>query len=231
MRPMQISAYIDAVLHGNGPAPVLDLRALAEYVVVADQQHMTRAAELLGVPQPTLSRRIARLERSLGLPLLRRHGRRVETTRQGRTLADVARRALQDVNRVLTELSTAHDAHRGLVTLAFLHTLGPSAVPAVIGEFGQTFPDVRFQLVQEGHDEVVDRLRAGDVDIALTAPLPTGPEVASFSLIEQRLCAVVPRDHPLASRKALTLAALAGESFVGFKPGYGLRRITDTWCR
>jgi len=78
---------------------------------------------------------------------------------------------------------------------------------------------------------VVRRLRAGEVDVALTAPMPAGHDLATFPLVEQRLRVVVPRAHPLASRRVLALPSLADERFVGFKSGYGLRQITDEWCR
>lgn len=207
-----------------------DLVALADFVVVAEQEHVTRAAELLGVPQPTLSRRVARLEASLGLPLLVRRGRRVEVTREGVALATVARRAFRDIDREVGELIDARHPSRGVVTLAFLHTLGPVAVPAIVHEFGRSHPGVRFRLVQDSHEAVVRRLRAGEVDVALTAPLPVDPDVASVPLLVQPLRVVVPAGHPLAARRNVTLPSLADEAFIGFKPGYGLRQITDEWC-
>jgi DNA-binding transcriptional LysR family regulator len=208
-----------------------DLVALADFVVVAELSHMTRASEVLGIPQSTLSRRVARLEAELGIPLLRRRGRRIEATREGAALAVTARRALQDIDGTVAELAEAHDASRGVVTLAFLHTLGPVAVPTILREFGRQHPGVRFRLVEEGHDEVVRRLRTGEVDVALTAPLPLDPDVVSVPLLDQALCVVVPTGHPLATRRSVTLSRLADEVFVGFKPGYGLRQITDEWCR
>lgn len=208
-----------------------DLRALADFVVVAELGHLTRAAELLGVPQSTLSRRIRRLETALGTDLLVRRGRGVAASRAGVRLAEVARRALEDLDRGVAELVGAQDAGRGVVHLAFLHTLGPSAVPLVIREFHRNHPEVRFRLVQEGHDGVVGKLRDGDVDVALTAPLPVGPDVGTVPLVQQELCLVVPRAHALASRSTVRLASLAAEIFVGFKQGYGMRQIADEWCR
>jgi DNA-binding transcriptional LysR family regulator len=208
-----------------------DLTSLAGFVVVADLEHMTRASAVLGIPQSTLSRRIHRLEVSLGFPLLARRGRRIEVTSAGRELADVARRSFGDVDREVATLAEAQAASRGLVTLAFLHTLGPVAVPAIIREFSGIRPGVRFRLVQDAHDEVVRRLRAGEVDVALTAPLPAEKDVKAVPLVEQRLCVVVPAAHRLAARRSVELGSLAEEGFVGFKPGYGLRRISDEWCR
>lgn len=213
-----------------GPAP-LDLRALADFVVVAELEHLTRAAETLGVPQSTLSRRVRRLEAALGTDLLVRRGRGVVASHAGARLAEVARRALEDLDRALADVAGFQEQGRGVVHLAFLHTLGPAAVPLVIREFHRSHPAVRFRLVQEGHEAVLDRLRDGDVDIALTAPLPVGPDVATFPLVEQELCLVVPRGHVLARKRAVHLASLATEGFVGFKRGYGMRQIADDWCR
>lgn len=204
---------------------------LAEFAAVARWQHITRAAEELGIPQPTLSRRIARLERALGVPLLTRRGRGVELTRQGRTLAVALERSLRDVERVLEDLLVDLDATSGSVALAFLHTLGPEVVPRILREFRDSHPEVRFELTQHSHEGVVGRLRDGDADLALTSPLPDDPTLVAVPLHEQRLYLVVPAGHRLEGAERVDLEVAADEPFVGFKHGYGLRQITDDCCR
>ena len=206
------------------------MQALAEFAAVARWQHVTRAAEELGLAQSTLSRRIARLERSLGIPLLLRAGRGVELTRPGRTLAAAVERSLRDVEQTLVDLATDLDPASGRVALAFLHTLGPEVVPRILREFRRDRPLVRFELAQDSHGEVVRRLRAADADIALTSPLPDDPALTAVPLHEQRLYLVVPTGHRLDRVEAVDLAAVAEEPFVGFKHGHGLRRITDDFC-
>jgi DNA-binding transcriptional LysR family regulator len=209
---------------------VPDLTALADFVTVAEVGHLTRAAELLGVPQSTLSRRVSRLEASLGAPLLRRTGRGVTPTPAAVELARAAARGLHDVDRAVAAFTARHDPDAGLVSMAFLHTLGPVAVPRLLSEYRASHPAIRFQLVQEPHEAIMASLRSGEADVALTAPRPDSPDLAARELQRQPLGLVVPAGHRLSGRRGIRLADLAEHAFIGFKPGYGLRRISDDWC-
>src|ERR1700744_1733537 len=93
---------------------------LRQFAVVAREEHITRAAELLGIPQPTLSRSIARLEAELGIPLFTRPGRSVALTRHGRYLLDSAERAVATLRVSLEQLTGEADPLRGRVALGFL---------------------------------------------------------------------------------------------------------------
>lgn len=192
---------------------------------------MTRAAALTGVPQPTLSRSIARLEADLGVALFRRQGRSLRLTRAGRVLLVSAERALAELDAGLGEVVSQADGVRGRVALAFLHTLGPEAVPALVQGFRADHPEARFELVQGSADSLLERLRAGVVDLCLTSPLPEEPGLVARALSRQPLRLVVPSGHRLARAGALDLARAAGEQFVGFAPGYGMRPTTDDLCR
>ena len=211
-------------------ASIPDLTALADFITVAEVGHLTRAADLLGMPQSTLSRRVSRLEAALGAPLLRRTGRGVAPTPAAVELARGAARGLHDVERAVAAFTARHDPGTGLVSMAFLHTLGPVAVPRLLREYRSSHPAIRFQLVQEPHEAIIASLRSGEVDVALTAPRPDSPELASHELERQPLGLVVPAGHRLAGRRAVRLGDLAEHPFIGFKPGYGLRRVTDDWC-
>lgn len=203
---------------------------LVELSAVAREQHVTRAARALGTPQPTLSRHIAALEAQLGVELLARSGRQVRLTASGRALWTAVERALDELDRGLQQVLGDTSPDRGRVAVGFLHTLGPVVVPRILREFRSLHPGIRFDLVQEGHDVLLARLRAGTVDVCLTSPMPDDPAFAALPLQDQPLAALVPENHPLSGRRRLRLAELSGETFVGLKPGYGLRRITDEWC-
>jgi DNA-binding transcriptional LysR family regulator len=204
---------------------------LRQFVAVAHEEHLTRAAELLGVPQPTLSRSIARLEAELGVPLFARPGRSVRLTRHGRLLLEGAERAVAALAGHLQLLADEADPAHGRVALAFLHTLGTEAVPAMLRDFRAVNPGVRFALVQGSADVLLARLRAGEVDLCLTAPLPDEPGMVARPLDSQRIDLVVPAGHRLARRRGVRLAEAAAEDFICLKAGYGLRAITDELCR
>jgi DNA-binding transcriptional LysR family regulator len=205
---------------------------LRQFVAVAREEHMTRAAELLGVPQPTLSRSIARLEAELGVPLFARPGRSIRLTRHGRDLLESSERALLALSASVERLAGEADPSRGRVALGFLHTLGGEIVPRLMRDFRASYPAVRFALVQDGSQRLLARLRDGEIDLCLTAPLPSGPDVLARGLADQRIDLFVPAGHRLAGhRGGMPLAEAADQDFIVMEPGYGLRAITDAMCR
>jgi DNA-binding transcriptional LysR family regulator len=213
----------------GGPVATIAPR-LVEFAVLARELHVTRAAEELGIPQPTLSRRMARLEQELGIALLVRSGRRVWLTAAGQALLRSVDDAVAELDRGLRRVLLDADPGRGRVDLGFVHTLGPVVVPRLLQEFRAHHPGIRFELHQEAHDTMLTRLHAGTIDVCLTSPMPADPDLSTRPLSDQRLICLVPAGHPLARLQRVALAELAQESFVGLKSGYGVRRITDEWC-
>lgn len=238
---MHVSAMIDAMSYesrsvaggppdgAENPVEVLVPR-LVHFAAVARSEHVTRAAEELGVPQPTLSRSMARLEAELGVPLLVRSGRGVRLTRQGRALLAAVEPVLDRLDEACEEIQGEVSATRGKVAFGFLHTMGAEAVPGLLRAFRADHPGIRFSLVQDSAASMLARMRAGELDLCLTSPLPDDPDLAVRALDEQRLYLVVPADHRLAGRRRVRLAEAAGEEFVCMEPGYGLRRIADALC-
>ncbi len=200
---------------------------LALLRAVAVEGHLTRAAERIGVPQPTASRWLAELAQRVGAPVVVRDGRGIRCSRLGELLASGATQALAALETACRAVVEQADPERGLVVLAFLHTMGESRVPALVRAFRVEHPDVRFTLRQGALEDTLGWLRGGAADLALTSPLPTPPEFDSVRLAEQELVATVPVGHRLAGRTRLRLSELAGEPFVGLTPGHGLRTATD----
>jgi DNA-binding transcriptional LysR family regulator len=223
---MNESAGADADAAVDAIAP-----RLRQFVVVAREQHLTRAAELLGVPQPTLSRSMSRLEAELGVALFTRPGRSIRLTRHGRDLLEAAERTVATLSAELGRITGESDPARGRVALGFLHTLGGEMVPGLLRDFRAARPRVRFGLVQDNAHGLLARLRAGEIDLCLTAPLPDDPEVRAQALTEQRIDLFVPVGHRFARRRGVRLAEAAAEDFIAMEPGYGLRAITDELCR
>ncbi|MFE7774106.1 LysR family transcriptional regulator [Streptomyces sp. NPDC057445] len=203
---------------------------LAYFAGVARHEHVTRAAQELAVPQSTLSRAMVRLEQDLGVALFTRKGRTVSLTAAGRTFLASVERALAEVERAAESVRADADPSGGKVAFGFLHTMGSETVPELIRAFRVDHPRVRFTLVQNYGEAMIERLRAGDLDLCLTSPVPDAPDLVARRLDEQRLRLVVPDDHRLATRKRIRLTEAADETFVTLEPGYGLRRITDALC-
>lgn len=151
-------------------------------------------------------------------------------TRAGRLLCEAADRALAALEAGHRAAAEEVSPERGQVALGFLHLLGRSVVPALVSGFRESHPSVRFRLVQDSRQEILDHLAGGVVDLALVSPPPDDPAFAHTVVREEELVLVVPRGHRLADRASVRVAELAGEEFVGLEHGYGLRRITDDLC-
>ncbi|MFE6961394.1 LysR family transcriptional regulator [Streptomyces sp. NPDC057696] len=203
---------------------------LSYFAAVARTEHVTRAAHELGIPQSTLSRALVRLEQDLGVELFARHGRTVSLTPAGRTFLTSVDKALAEVGRAADSVRADADPASGKVAFGFLHTMGSETVPGLIRAFRADHPGIRFSLVQNYGEAMLERLRAGELDLCLTSPIPDAPGLVARRLDEQRLRLVVPDDHRLAGRKRVRLSEAADETFVTLEPGYGLRRITDGLC-
>jgi DNA-binding transcriptional LysR family regulator len=203
---------------------------LAYFAGVARNEHVTRAAQEMRVPQSTLSRAVARLEEDLGVNLFARRGRTVSLTPAGRTFLASVERALTDLERAAEEVRADADAAVGKVAFGFLHTMGAETVPGLIQAFRADHPGIRFSLVQNYGEAMLEGLRRGELDLCLTSPVPDAPDLVARRLDEQKLRLVVPADHRLASRRRIRLSEAAEETFVTLEAGYGLRRITDDLC-
>ncbi|MGW2350601.1 LysR substrate-binding domain-containing protein [Actinacidiphila glaucinigra] len=229
LSPSRDATDMRAELDSTSWATVLAPR-LAQFAAVARHEHVTRAARELGVPQSTLSRAMVRLELDLGVTLFARQGRTVSLTPAGRGFLASVERALGEVEHSAESVRADADPLSGRVAFGFLHTLGPETVPALLRAFRADHPRIRFQLVQNYGEAMLAGLRAGQLDLCLTSPVPDAPDLVVRRLDEQRLRLVVPADHRLASRRRVRLAEASGELFVSLEAGYGLRRITDALC-
>jgi len=205
------------------------MRPLEELVAVARLEHVTAAADELGVPQPTLSRSLARLSETVGAPLLRRQGRGVVLTRHGRRLAAAAERAIGEVATAVREIRAETDPTGGLVRLGFQHVMGTDLVPTALRALREGWPDIRVELHQGGADPLVEAVSSGESDLALVATVlgDLRPGLVGRVLGVQELVLLVPRGHALAGGRRVELARIGGEPFVAMAPGFGMRTITD----
>lgn len=202
----------------------LSLRDLEYVVAVADEHHFGRAAERCGVSQPALSAQIRKLEDGLRLALFERTSRRVLTTAAGERVARQARVVLGEAHRLIRIAEQdVEDRLSGRLALAAIQTLGPYLFPRVLRALREVFPEVALHLSEGRTADILDGLRDGRVDAALLSrPFDeTGLTVAP--LFEEPFLLACPSDHPLARRRDLDAAALAGPDLLLLDEGNCLR--------
>ncbi|MFF2084177.1 LysR family transcriptional regulator [Nocardia sp. NPDC058176] len=201
---------------------------LAAFDAAAETGHFTRAAERLGMPQSSLSRRIKTLEQTLGVALFQPIGRGVALTPQGHELHERTRGLVRALDDAVHRVRADADPESGLVRFGFPLTLGPVSIPALLAQFHTRAPRIRLHLVQAHGEELADQVRAGRLDLAVMIPPP--PDLPTVALGRQRIELHVARTHPLAGRTRVDLAELAEETFIANPPSYQLRALLDSWC-
>ncbi|MFI6869095.1 LysR family transcriptional regulator [Nocardia sp. NPDC050406] len=200
------------------------------FTTLAELERVGAAAERLHLTQPTLSRMLARLERRLGVQLFDRHGKRLTLNDFGRVYYEHARRAQSELDAAARELADLANPAKGVVRLAFQHSLGARLVPELIAGFRRTSGRITFTLSQDAADVVTDAVVDGTADLALVSPKPTTPGLGWRPLLRQRLALAVPADHRLATRRHIHLAEAADAEFMAMHPGFGMRRVLDDLC-
>ncbi|QFF98867.1 LysR family transcriptional regulator [Psychrobacillus glaciei] len=205
----------------------MEWQRLEYFQTVAKVQHMTRAAEMLSISQPALSRSIAGLEEEIGVPLFDRQGRSIVLNRYGEMFLHRVNRIMRELDEGLEEILQLTNPEQGEVSLGFLHTLGTSSVPNIIRAFHRDSPNIRFQLKQNHTHTQLKQLKSGELDLCLLASLDNEAQIEWTELWRDELYVIVPISHPLANRKSISLKEIANESFVSMKKGYALRKTTD----
>lgn len=201
---------------------------LAAFDAAATHGHVTRGAAALGVPQSSLSRRIAALEALLEVELFQRAGRGVVLTPAGRTLRDHTAGLLPALDAAVRSVRADADPDAGSVRFGFPYTLGAVSVPALLARFHRQAPRVRLHLVQGHGEALAERIRGGTLDLAVIIPPPA--DLPTVVLGQQRIHLHVAEGHRLAGRARVRLEELAAEPFIANPPGYQLRSLLDSWC-
>lgn len=185
-------------------------------IAVAETNSFTRAAQRCLVVQSALSHQIARLEKELGARLFERTSRRVRLTPAGAAFLPAARQCLDAAERAAAEVAAAVGEVRGRLAVGLIPTVAAVDIPAVLKDFHQRHPKARISLSVGASDELVERVRQGEIEVAfLGIPVTAHPRgVMARELARERLVAVVSPDHPLAGETSVDLRRLSSEVFV-----------------
>lgn len=196
-------------------------------VAVIDHNGFSRAADALGVTQPSLSQGVRALEAELGAPLFHRLGRRVALTPAGEAFAVPARQILRDAALARDAVSDVADLVSGVLELAALPTLAVDPLVALVGTFRVAHPGVRVRVIEPEQDvSIGDLIRTGRAEIGL-ADLPVrGDGLVTESLVTQDLLATWPPGTVLPRSRA-TIADLAAVPLITTPPGTSTRSLLD----
>jgi DNA-binding transcriptional LysR family regulator len=185
---------------------------------VAYRGSISAAAEALSYTQSAISQQIATLEAETGMVLLERHPRGVSLTAAGQTLVGHAEGILAGLEAAEAALSEIAGLRGGRLRVASFPTAGATLLPHAIATFRAAYPDVELTLAEGEPEQIVPRLRAGELDLALLfefagEALPL-EGMTRVELLADPMYLALPQDHALASSKRIKLADLADDAWV-----------------
>jgi DNA-binding transcriptional LysR family regulator len=191
------------------------LRILKE---VAHRGSLSSAADALSYTQSAVSQQISALEAETGMTLLERHARGVRLTAAGQTLVGHAEGILAQLDAAEAALSAIAGLRGGRLRMASFPTAGATLMPLAIATFRGSYPDVELTLAEGEPEEIMPRLRAGELDLALlfefTEQTPLESGMTRLELLEDPMYLALPLEHPLAGKHKLRLEDLAQEAWV-----------------
>lgn len=208
----------------------MTLDQLRCFLAVARVGNFTRAADGIGIAQPSLSRQIATLERDLGVQLFDRTRGATSLTVAGDTLLPVATRMIEDRATAYRRIQELTGLTRGRLRIGATPSLCMSVVSDALGRFRDANPGVELHVSEAGSRTLSQCLVQGELDLALvvTDQVNRNPVLDVASLAREELVVVSSADRqPLTARNAITLEELADQPLVLCHDGYDLRLAVD----
>lgn len=209
----------------------IELRNLEIFCRVVELRSFSRAAEEVFLTQPTVSGRIAALERQVGTALLDRLGREVVPTQAGMILYRHAQQLLAHQKAATQELSEFLGTLRGSLLLGGSTIPGEYILPGKIAQFKAEYPGVTITLKIADSTEIIERVAAGELEMGAVGIKEKRPDLHFAPFDQDYLVLAVPPTHRWASQGAIPLEELLSEPFVAREPGSGTRRTFEQALR
>jgi DNA-binding transcriptional LysR family regulator len=208
----------------------VELRQLIAFKEVASQSSFTAAAAHLRLTQSAVSQQIKALEDEYGVVFFDRSGRLVRLTDAGRVFQTHVERILAQVENARVEMAEMAGGTRGRCRLASLPSIAAYILPRAVAIFQQRYPDVELQLMEALQVHLLEWVQQGTVDFSILSLPVHDPHLQSITLLHDDFVLMVPKDHVLAGRRKVRLAALVDERFIQFPKGAGGRELFIDAC-
>ena len=193
----------------------MEFRNLHSFLVTAREGNVTRAAALLHISQPALSRQIMQLEKELGVELFVRGRYKVSLTEDGRRLKKRAEEIEEIVGKTEREFSKRSEVLSGVISIGCGETWSMEDLSQMMTEFQKAYPEVEFDIYTAVADDVKERMESGILDFGLMFE-PVELEEYSFLRMKrrERWCALMRRDSELAGKERIEVRDLLGKKLI-----------------
>lgn len=207
----------------------MELRQLEYFVAVCEELHFTRAAERLGITQPTLSIQIRTMEEELGMQLFDRIGKRITPTEAGYILLKQARGILLKLQDAYDEINGLRQYDGGNLVVGLMAAELDYRLTPILIDFHHQFPKVHLKI--HSAIEVADMVINNQVDVGISLMETNDPRLTTIPLYAEEFVLVVSERHELAGRKSVTLEMIGNQPLIAYPKGFKARELIETHCR
>ena len=209
----------------------MDISRFGEFTILAQSRTFLDAADLLFMSQSTLSKHIMAMERELGCKLIDRSRRHVTLTTQGETFLPYAQKIAALQHRYLAALQLGNDEPLEHITVGSIPIMAPYGITDAVIDFQQANPSYSVELIEGEGEELKQMLMREEIDLAFIRDARTDePEFKKIPFATDRLVAVLPLEHPLASRPSLQIDDLIDENFLMLPQGSFVSELAAALC-
>jgi len=209
----------------------LDIRHLRYFLAVAEAESFSRAADRLGISQPSVSQQMRDLEAGLRVPLFQRRGKRILLTPKGLIFQEHARTVLRQLENFLEELNRGPGQLRGALHLGVVPVLNVPLVPHLLGLFTADHPAINVVVEEISSTDIETALEEGRMDVGLGFMTRYSPNLRYERLCTDEFALIVSEAHPWAKRRIVPFSELHQQRLLQLTDSFVMRRMTDEICR
>ena len=210
---------------------MVNLDQLRIFLAVAKSRSFTRAAEIVHLTQPGISKHIRQMEDYFGVPLFDRTGRKVTLTQAGEILYQAAQEIMMTIDAAERSIDDLKGLRGGKLCLGSSFPVGVYLLPPVLAKFRKLYPSVEVALEIMISDAVGPKLLANEIDLGLVSSDPRDPRLIARPFFTDELVAIVPGSHPWAAKTRIQAKHLAQETVILAARGAGTRAVMEERLR
>jgi len=209
----------------------LEVRHLRYFLAVAEAGSFSRAADRLGISQPSVSQQMRDLEAGLRVSLFQRRGKRILLTPRGLIFQEHARAILHQLENFLQELNSESGQLRGALHIGVVPILNVPLVPHLMGLFAANHPGINVIVEEISSTEIETALEEGRMDVGLGFVTRHSPNLRYERLCKDEFALIVSETHPWSKRRVIPFSELHQQRLLQLPDSFVMRRMTDEICR
>lgn len=209
----------------------MELKQLEYFMVLCQELHFTRAAEKLGIAQPSLSQQIRLLEHEVGMPLFDRVGKKNSLTEAGKALLHHSYNVFHEISQARAAISELQGLERGSLRIGALLTVVNYLLPPTVIGFHNRFPNVELSVHGLRTGDIYKGLLQNELDLGVVFLPVEHEDLEVIPLYEEDLVLAAPKNHAVTRKESVSLHELKDTPSVLLPDTYFLRQLINEQCR